>query len=97
MHRLRWFPAVFAPLGLACAAAIAVSPTEAAGSSVLFIGNSLTASNDLAAALAVECTLFPRDRPGLVAAAAASGLALDARRRDALIDAACRATSTPGG
>lgn len=243
MHRVRWFPAAFAPLALACAAATVVSPTEAAGSSVLFIGNSLTASNDLAArvaeiaasagrplrtstvtasgasladhwadgravrairegrwdvvvlqqgpstlpesraeliastrqfaaeirraggrpallmvwplpgqtaaavstsyraaaeasdalllpagdawtiargrdaglvlveadgfhpsvlgtwlaALAVECTLFPQDRPALAAAAAASGLALDAGRRDVLIDAACRAAATPGG
>jgi hypothetical protein len=48
------------------------------------------------AALAVECTLFPQDRPKLAAAAAASGLALDAGRRDVLLDAACRAASTPG-
>ena len=52
--RLRRFPAVFAAGGvsLACAAATTVSPTQAAGPSVLFIGNSLTASNDLAARVA---------------------------------------------
>jgi hypothetical protein len=40
-------------LGLGCAAAIAVSPTvDRAGESILFIGNSLTASNDLPAQVA---------------------------------------------
>jgi hypothetical protein len=54
-HRSRRFPALVAlstALSLACAAATAVSPTEAAGQSVLFIGNSLTESNDLAARVA---------------------------------------------
>ncbi|HEY8149986.1 MAG TPA: hypothetical protein VIK51_13860 [Vicinamibacteria bacterium] len=45
-----------AVVGLACAAATAVSPTETAGESVLFIGNSLTAANDLPARVAEIAT-----------------------------------------
>jgi hypothetical protein len=48
------------------------------------------------AALAVECTLFPEDRGALAAAVAARGFAPDARRRDLLVDAACRAAASGG-
>ena len=43
------------------------------------------------AALTVECTLYPEDRAALARAAAPTALALDAGRRDRLVDAACRA------
>jgi hypothetical protein len=41
------------------------------------------------AALSVECTLYPSDRAALSRVAPPAALALDARRRDLLIDAAC--------
>ena len=48
------------------------------------------------AALTVECTLFPQDRASLGNVAAPSGLALDARRRELLVEAACGAASQSG-
>ena len=48
------------------------------------------------AALAVECTLFPQDRPGL-REGHHEWPALDAGRRDLLVDAACGAAATTGG
>jgi hypothetical protein len=53
MRRLPHFAILLAGVGLGCAAATAVSPTvDSAGESILFIGNSLTASNDLPAQVA---------------------------------------------
>jgi hypothetical protein len=49
------------------------------------------------AALTVECTLFPQDRAALRSVAAPSGLGLDARRRDLLVEAACGAAAVAGG
>jgi len=77
-----------AGVGLACAAATAVSPTETAGESVLFHPSVL---GTYAAALTVACTLLPEDRPSLARAVSASGLRLDVARRDLLVDAACTA------
>lgn len=49
------------------------------------------------AALTVQCTLFPQDRAALGKVAAPSGLALDARRHDVLVEAACGAATPSGG
>jgi len=48
------------------------------------------------AALTVECTLYPADRAALARVTPPAGLALDARRRDLLVEAAC-APSPSGG
>ena len=60
-------------LVFACATASAVSPTAAAGESVLFIGNSLTAANDLPARVAeIAAAAGHRLRTGAVTASGAS-------------------------
>jgi len=46
-----------------------------------------------AAALTVACTLIPEDRPALARALSATGLRLDAARRDLLVEAACTAAA----
>ena len=46
-----------------------------------------------AAALAVACALHPEDRAALAGAVSASGLGLDARRRQLLVDSACDAAA----
>ncbi len=57
MRRLPHFAILVAGVGLGCAAATAVSPTvDSEGESILFIGNSLTASNDLPAQVAEIAT-----------------------------------------
>ena len=47
-----------------------------------------------AAAPTVACTLIPEDRPALARALSATGLRLDATRRDLLVEAACTAAAT---
>jgi hypothetical protein len=49
------------------------------------------------AALTVECTLYPADRAALARVPPPTGLALDARRQDLLVEAACAPTSPAGG
>ena len=62
-------------LGLGCAAATAVSPTvDSAGQSILFIGNSLTATNDLPARVAEIATAA--GRPLRTSAVTAPGASL---------------------
>ena len=49
------------------------------------------------AALTVQCTLYPTDRAALATVPPPSGLALDARRRELLAEAACAPSPSGGG